>query len=573
MQLSAQNPQVRQMQMIEWMRLGFLWTILLVLLSFRALQPQFISTEIIFPLYSILGLAFLLHYIYLQFLDKLPHIKQFTFFLFVFDNFLISSLSYFNGVNQSLFLFLFLVNIIMCGFMFRTKGALVLALLSSISFNVLALLNSEIKGQSLFFSVGLNNIAFYSVAFLSGYLSDQINFLGVELKEKVKDLKALKNLNDLILHNVATGLITIDANSEIVRFNKSAQDIFSDNLTLTKRNIKELLPNYFDQLILQRELQSEGSSWRSDYIYTDLNGEKHIFEIVASILKDDEFAERAYILAIQDLTLVRKLEDGIKQSEKLAAVGQLAAGIAHEIRNPLASISGSIELLKQPGMTSESDQKRLMSIVLKEIDRLNNLITEFLDYVKPNPIYEDKVDLSHLLKDICEMNQLNQNLDSKVQLDLKLESKQLILGSRDKLKQAFLNIIINSYHAVAQKSPGIIQIKTTDVGSMVVVQIIDNGMGIETNRIKKIFEPFHTTKVKGTGLGLAVTHKIIESHRAQIEVLSEKDVGTEFKMSFHSVESLSSLKRNQNDSTSSDLALAQNKNPEENLSWGLQNRK
>ena len=172
----------------------------------------------------------------------------------------------------------------------------------------------------------------------------------------------------------------------------------------------------------------------------------------------------------------------------------------------------------------------------------------------------DPVQLSQLLRDICEMNKQNKTL-KPAEVILDLRSEKLISGSKDKLQQALLNIIINAHQAFGEQSNAQVKISCLDEVGKVVVRISDNGVGIEEARLKKIFEPFHTTKAKGTGLGLAVTHKILESHNAQIFVESEKGVGTKFSLEFPERPK------------QVDLAVAQTKNPEDNLNWGIQNRK
>ncbi len=551
-----------QMLIIEAVRLGFLWTILIILIAFGTLQPEFINVEIMVPIYVMLASAFVLNSVYLLYFDQALKNWFPTAILFLFDTVFITCLNYYNGSNQSIFVFLYLVNIILCGFVFRSRGALFLALATSVAFNILIIVGPELKGQTLFFSVGLNNLAFYAVALLSGYLSDQLNFMGSELLARGKDLKRLKNLNDLIIQNIATGLITVDPKLEVLMCNRAATKILEyDARDLIGSSFEKIMPG-ISSFILQHEPEFQKElSTRFDFGYTNISGDKLNLEFVISPLIEADGVSNSYVLSFQDLTVVRRLEFAMRQSEKLAAVGQLAAGIAHEIRNPLASISGSIELLGQGGQMSPEEQKKLMNIVIREIDRLNNMITEFLDYVKPNQVSDESVQLSGLLTDICEMNKLNKNLRKDTEVILEITSKKVISGSRDKLRQALINIIINAHQAVSDQEKPKIKVVCIDGDKKVIVKISDNGVGIEEARLKKIFEPFHTTKAKGTGLGLAVTHKILEAHNAQIFVESQKGVGTGFTLEFPE-----RTERN-------DLPLAQTKIPEDNLTWGIQNRK
>jgi two-component system sensor histidine kinase PilS (NtrC family) len=231
---------------------------------------------------------------------------------------------------------------------------------------------------------------------------------------------------------------------------------------------------------------------------------------------------------------MRALEKRLRQSEKMAAIGQLAAGIAHEIRNPLAGISGSIELLRDGGSDEQQSQK-LMSIVSKEIDRLNNLITEFLDFAKPEAPMEDHIDLGQLINEITQFISRDK-LMSETLIESSIEAESMILGNRDKLKQALINIIVNGIQSMQDQESSKLTIDVKKNGKFIRVSIRDEGVGIAEDKRERIFEPFHTTKHKGTGLGLAITHSIIEAHKGQIEVLSEVGEGTEFVISFKALQ-------------------------------------
>lgn len=507
--------------------------ILAITLVFQALQPEFVNTELVFPIYTMMALMFLINAISLGFFEFWLKYWGLTAALFFVESAFITGLIYFTGINQSIFLFLYLVNIILCGFVFGRKGAFILSLWTSTLFSGLLIFGPDMKGQTLFFAIGLNNIAFFAVSFLSGILSEQLNFMGSELKERGRDLRALMNLNRLILENIATGLLTIDDKGDVLQGNRAAIEILD---VLPKEIIGKKIDSFLENI--SRRIQTlnltSGSrtSERFDWIYKNSDGEKLILEITVSALVDDENHRTGYVLAFQDSTKVRRLEYQMRQSEKLAAVGQLAAGIAHEIRNPLASISGSIQLLGDSFSSRQEEEKKLMSIVMKEIDRLNNLITEFLEYVRPDQASDDPLDLNALVREVIEILRYNKGLRTDVEQIIDLQGKAWINGNRDKLKQALLNIVINAYQAMNTTEKPKIEIRSEYRGSNVILTIRDFGMGIEENRLRKIFEPFHTTKPKGTGLGLAVTHKIIENHGGKIFVESTKGVGTEFHLEF-----------------------------------------
>jgi two-component system sensor histidine kinase PilS (NtrC family) len=257
-----------------------------------------------------------------------------------------------------------------------------------------------------------------------------------------------------------------------------------------------------------------------------------ILEVVAARFKDMEGRLKGWLLLFDDRTEQKLMEDSLRQQEKLAAVGQLAAGIAHEIRNPLASISGSIQLmLANPGNHKEEDLK-LMRIVDKEIDRLNRLISDFLNYVRPETRSDTPVNLNNIVREVLESIKFNPKLRQDVKQESALKAQCDVLGNRDKLKQAILNLVINGYQAMDKTSLPILEVETVDQGQVVVLVVRDNGCGIKKENLHRIFEPFHTTKPQGTGLGLAVTHKILQAHGARVFVESVEGEGTKFLIEF-----------------------------------------
>ncbi len=523
------------MLIIEGVRLGFLLVILAITLTFQALQPQFVNIEVILPVFVLMAAAFTLNALYLLFIEAALKIWIPTAILFFFEAVFITALIYVSGVNQSIFLFLYLVNIILCGFVFQRRGAMVLAIWTSILFSFLIIMAPDLKGQALFFAVGLNNLAFFAVAALSGFLSEQINFMGSALQAQGKDLKALRGLNSLIIDNIATGLVTVDQDGKILQANRSALEILDPiPRDIVGRNLESVVPLLKPRLkAFEEALRSSESPpvARFDLNYVSPLDDKLVLELAVSALPFEN-AFQGFIITFQDLTRIRRLEFQMRQSEKMAAVGQLAAGIAHEIRNPLASISGSIQLLGSSFSSRQEEEQKLMSIALREIDRLNSMITEFLDFVRPETLRDDPIDLNLLIRDVVEMMKYNKTLRADTRQDLDLSAKLEISGNRDKLKQALLNIVINAYQAMNDAAEPVVTISTADRDGAVVLKISDRGCGIDEVGLRKIFEPFHTTKPKGTGLGLAVTHKIIESHHGHIFVESTKGVGTEFTLEF-----------------------------------------
>ncbi len=223
--------------------------------------------------------------------------------------------------------------------------------------------------------------------------------------------------------------------------------------------------------------------------------------------------------------LVNEHEQKLKQHEKLAAVGQLAAGIAHEIRNPLASVSASIELLKAaPAETLASpENKKLMDIALKEMGRLNRLITEFLDFVKPEQIAAEPVDITALLSEVVLSAKAMKEVRDRIVIHEDY-SASIALGHSGKVRQVVWNLVMNAIQAIPTQ--GLVRIGCRASSLHSVLWVEDNGVGMNPEVLKHLYEPFFTTKDRGTGLGLATVYKIIEAHKGEINVTSTEGKGT-----------------------------------------------
>lgn len=515
--------------LITGVRILFFSVILITTVLYELKQKTFFNTESILPLYFLLITAFVLNSIYLLFFKRVQSIWQSTAFLFVFDAIFISGLIYITGIQQSIFLFLYLINIILCGFLFQRKGAFLLALFTSCCFSLLLIASTEVQGQTLYFAVGLNNLAFFAIAYLSGYLSEVVNFMGSEIKTQRQDIKTLQDINKIIVENISSGLITISQTFQIMLFNPAAEKILGMNQNLHGKDLNEVFPG------MREFIENRTEYNRFERRFENSKGEKLILGFSVSPLKATEGDEGGFILIFQDLTEVLRFEAAMRRQDKLAAIGKLAAGIAHEIRNPLASISGSVELLKSLIIIKNPEEQKLMNIMLKEISRLNSLITEFLDFVKPEEKKIEVCDVNSIIRETLEMIKVNNTLPQNVKQITHLDARGLIPGDKNKLKQVFLNLFINSYQAMNEIENRQLEIISKNQGEYLIIKIKDSGHGMSEGTQRRLFEPFFTTKQKGTGLGLATVHKILETHDAKIFVESHEGAGTEFTIQFNQV--------------------------------------
>ncbi|RME14725.1 MAG: PAS domain S-box protein [Bdellovibrio sp.] len=521
-----------QKQFFYGLQVVGLFLCFLFLVLGQILDSYFINFYILRNLYLLLFFDFLSHLIFVS-LPTLSDLKKETgiFSLLLIDSIVYVGFLYYFIAYRPVFIFLLFLNIFLTGLQMGKKRAFWIALWASYLLASVFILDVNDLNAQKQISFILNSVSFFAVGWLSGHIKTQIQGLDEEVKSQERNVEVLKKFNQMIVENVGTGLMTIDRNRYITHANPAALRIFNVK-SLRGKPLKNLILEVDEKVKTDMFLEGAHPIKRYEVIYKNESGYRQVLEFVVSPLKDPERGILGAVLMMQDLTELKQLEESLKQKEKLAAVGQLAAGIAHEIRNPLASMSGSIQMLRDTLPKESMENQRLFDIVLREIDRLNGLISEFLEFVRPEVKIDQIVDLNHLLEEVLDMVKVHTGLRKDVQQKRMLNAKRPILAHYDKLKQALLNIVINSYQAMEKETNPELVVQTYDAGDKVVVSIKDNGLGMSEEEKAKIFEPFHTTKPKGTGLGLAITHKILDMHEAQVIVDSEKGVGTVFSIEF-----------------------------------------
>jgi two-component system sensor histidine kinase PilS (NtrC family) len=299
-----------QILTVQSVRIFFLTVVFLAFLAYQLVNTHFIAQGVFFSVYGLLTFSFLLNFIYiLLFQERNSWIGFFTALLFVWEVFFVTLLIYFIGVNQSLLIFLYLINIILCGIVFKRRGGVYLALVTSICFSFLLASDPQWQGNTLYMATGINNLAFFAVAYLSGYLSEQLNVMGLELLERGRDIRALKNLNSLIVEGMPSGQMTIDSKGIILQANEQAQKIFGKTAaTILNENIQTLIPPF-------KDFVSKLTTGPTAELRTQ---DDRILRLSFSPLSDEQGARLGSILLIDDITGFKKLESRVMQSEKLA---------------------------------------------------------------------------------------------------------------------------------------------------------------------------------------------------------------------------------------------------------------
>lgn len=478
------------------------------------LQKPFLQTDFIFAFYGSFAFLFL-HHMYLHYFSDVESSPSNLFFSYGFD-FLVMILFMRSFPQLSSFLLVIqLFLLFIASFDLKFTQLCGLGLLASVGVSLMNLTVFQVGSTQNILSLALFNLSYLAVIIVSGQLKDEIYGMQVDLSSVRRKYKSQAEFSKVLIEKMPLGLIVSQGNNSVLMQN----NFFKSQLHLNDNDVQKLA------VLVDRQT---GSTSDIPFI-KDNEVDPRTFQFDKTSYFDEDLSQNLNIALFRDVTELRKLEANLKQKDKLAAIGQLAAGIAHEIRNPLAGISGSIQLLSTD--VQDGDQKKLMKIILKEIDRLNNLITEFLDYTKPEQKPDQMVQLDLLLQETIQNVRSNPKFAENIEWTTQI-SEQKILGFSDKLKQAFLNMVINAVQATEGKPNRHVMVSLTNSLEDAVVTIKDNGSGMTEQTKKRLFEPFHTTKPKGTGLGLAVTHKILESHGAKINVRSDIETGTEFIIKF-----------------------------------------
>jgi len=284
------------------------------------------------------------------------------------------------------------------------------------------------------------------------------------------------------------------------------------------------LPNHFCGL---KEALDRGESISEKEMVCEFTKDKIVpISVSASKIINEEGRFVGQVLIIRDLGEIRRLQDEIRRKEKLAAIGGLAAGVAHEIRNPLSSIKGIASYFKSK-FDDDSDDKEAAGVMIQEVDRLNRVISELLEFARPTQLNLKATDVNDILEHSVRL--IQQEAATKgVTIKLNLSQQRLAAEiDSDRFSQCLLNLYLNALQAMDNGGRLTIENSTTE-GSRIKIEIKDTGSGIKSEDLNKIFDPYFTTKTQGTGLGLAIVHKIIEAHKGQIKVRSVSGNGTAF---------------------------------------------
>ena len=441
------------------------------------------------------------------------------------------------GGAHSVFAFLYVLSVVGACVLLARTGGLAIAGVSSVLYAGLVL-GRTVFPLNVFFdapqettalellTMFLNAGTFLVVAIVAGGLAEQFRSTRRALESQHRDLRDLQVFKDLVFESVGTGLVAVDQDQRITAFNPVAEEI-------TGRPAREAIGSpwravFGDAASLDAvEPTIEATpraSVRHETTVARPDGTSVPVRITFSALRSGEGERLGLIAACEDLSTIRAMESRMRQADRLATLGRMAANIAHEIRNPLASLSGAVEVLASGGTAGDA-RDRLSQIVLRESERLNQIIKSFLDYARPAPLALESADVTEVAEEVLVLLEQRPRPENvKIVREFAPPLRWRVDAQR--FRQVLWNFCLNAIEAMP--AGGELRVGAAVRGRTLEVWIADTGEGIGGDELGHVFEPFYSTKPEGTGLGLALAHRIVQEHGGDIDVKSSPGQGTTF---------------------------------------------
>lgn len=534
---------------LVWLILARLVVVSLFLVTityFNFRQPFFFSDEMLRSVTRLIILTYCFSVLSLTTFG-LParYLSVVAYAQIVWEILFVSILIILTGGITSPYAFFYNLAIINAGFLFARREAVYTASLCGIVYG--AIIDFHYFGRldtlGLYPEVGdyygsthivllilTNLLAFCLTAVLTGYLAERARKSETALRKKEIDYEELKQLNSLIVTTLDSGLITINSNGRIRVFNHAASAIsgFAQE-DAYDRHLEEVIPEIGPLADLL------GKNCRDEVICKDQKGTRSIIAFTSAPFTDAEGKSAGAVIDFQNVTRIREMESQLQKADRLAAIGELSARIAHEVRNPLASISGSVQLIAQSDMVPEHDRK-LLEIVMRETARLDNLLGDFLHYARPTPPARSWFCPHALVDELVALLEGDKRF-THIDIHTSTQADKEIFADHDQFRQIIWNLLLNA--AEANPDGGSVTLESSyeitesfDEPATCNLEVVvkDTGQGISEKNMAMVFEPFFTTKSGGTGLGLAMVYRIISAHGGTITVENDPPGGACFRL-------------------------------------------
>lgn len=508
--------------------------------------------------YALAVSVYLLTLLYVLLLPALKDLKPFVCIQIFLDLVCVAVLLLATGGVDSMFAFMFSLEIIAASILLYWTGGLTAATIASLLYTALVILQragflvSPVSSQSLmfdysgvplYFPIIVNTSSFFLVALLASFLADQNRRSRQTLAQQQVDISNLEALHEHIIQNITGGVITLDLQRRIVSFNRAAAEITA--LALQQVHMRPFEQAFPSLELGLRQFYEGGRTapLRVERSYQRSDGVECYLGFSISLLRDSRETAIGIIISFQDLTDFKEMQASLQRMDRLAAMGRLAADFAHEVRNPLASISGSVQVLSK-NLELSSKDKCLMENIVRESENLSQLIADFSRFARPEGKGRQQLVIKDLVDEVLEMFKNSPEYKNTVSMRNLLKPGICIQANEQQFRQLLWNLLLNAAQATDDGDRIEIDCRTRETGfacpanierlygtsgeDWVELQIRDSGTGIEESVLDRIFDPFYTTKDRGFGLGLSIVQNILQEHNGLITAKSTPGAGTVF---------------------------------------------
>jgi two-component system sensor histidine kinase PilS (NtrC family) len=536
-------------------RLIFAVFFLILTLAVQSARNADLLSAHFHPLYIFSCILFLFTIFGALSLERVRRLVRFAWAQILFDLGAVTVLVYMTGGIESSFSFLYMLVIISSALLLYRRGSLLTASACSLIYGLLLDLQyfgwisplQLVAGTgyapdsgTYFFYILMNTAGFFLLGFLAGYLAEELQRSSLRVRERERDLSKLVTLHTSIVQSMSSGLLTVDLNGCVIFSNNAAQEILGvKSGEIAGLCVTELFPT-IDISRLPRSNGADGRSQtnRMETAYSQPSGIQITLGYSASVLQNESGETFGWIIIFIDLTKLKAIEEHIQRMERLVLAGRFAAEIAHEIKNPLAAMSGAMQMLRGE-MGQNALNKKLMGIVQREIERINGLVTEFLWMAKGSPksAQVEDVAVCSVIEEIIALLKTKKQVTTSHIIRTDFQTRPFIAIDPHHLHRVLWNLLVNALEAMPEGGELSISVNFQEPPDSPIrpirIDIGDTGCGIPDGAFKRIFDPFFTTKTNGTGLGLSIVYQLVEKAGGSIEVIrSQSGIGTIFSLFF-----------------------------------------
>jgi two-component system sensor histidine kinase PilS (NtrC family) len=546
----------RKLQGLLLFRLGLAVLFLVIALSTQSRRTEQLVPAQLGPFYFFSVLLLVFTVVAALSLNRVHHLRRFAYVQLFFDIEAVTFLVYLTGGVESIFSFLYMPTIISGAVLLQRRGSMVAATGCALSYGCLLdlqyfgwLLRMQVFGAptvsdtgAYFPSLLMNIAAFYLTAYLSGYLAEQLRKSSQQVRKHARDFQILETLHQNIIQSLSSGLLMVTPDGLVLFSNIAAGKILNvPQEQIDQQPIEEIFPGLdmhaWPRATSESPDEMPQSLGRRETTYRCPDGRELFLGYNVSLLKERNGGSRGWVFIFQDLTPLKSMEEHLSRMERMAYASKWAAEIAHEIRNPLAAISGAAQML-QADTAKNPFHAKLTNIVSREVQRIDDLVTDFAWLAKGSQKSEkvQAVSVCELIEEVFAKLRTREKVRDNHRVETKLEAAPVFCMDPQQLRQLLWYLMTNALEAMPTGGTLTVRVAATDgkthPGLKTLIEIIDTGSGISQEDLDRVFEPFFTTKTNGTGLGLSIAYQMMQNIEGEIELHSDGQSGTSVSLLF-----------------------------------------